>query len=83
MTALKIIDTDSSWEVFLFVGDNAISMAGCVIVVVCNCLLYTSEVADEAELSFAWQADPIKQPPVDEVTFLPVLSFYKKKITLK
>ena len=41
------------------------------------------EVADEAELSFAWQADPIKQPPVDEVTFLPVLSFYKKKITLK
>jgi len=36
MTALKIIDTDSSWEVFLFVGDNAISMAGCVIVVVCN-----------------------------------------------
>ena len=27
------------------------------------------EVEDEAELSFAWQADPIKHPPVDEVTF--------------
>ncbi len=40
------------------------------------------EVANEAELSFAWQADPIKQPPVDEVTFMPILSFYKKKIKL-
>ena len=40
------------------------------------------EVEDEAELSFVWQADPIKQPPVDEVTFLPLLSFYKKSIKL-
>ena len=30
------------------------------------------EVEDEAELSFVWQADPVKQPPVDEVTFLPL-----------
>ena len=41
------------------------------------------EVADEALLSFAWQADPVKQPPVDEVTFMPILSFYQKKIILK
>ena len=40
------------------------------------------EVEDEAELSFAWQADPIKQPPVDEVTFLPLLTFYKRSIKL-
>ena len=40
------------------------------------------EVEDEAELSFVWQADPVKQPPVDEVTFLPLLSFYKKSIKL-
>ena len=40
------------------------------------------EVEDEAELSFAWQADPIKYPPVDEVTFLPLLSFYKSHINL-
>ena len=40
------------------------------------------EVEDEAELSFVWQADPIKQPPVDEVTFLPLLSFYKRSIKL-
>ena len=40
------------------------------------------EVEDEAELSFAWQADPIKHPPVDEVTFLPLLSFYKSHINL-
>ena len=37
------------------------------------------EVEDEAELSFVWQADPVKQPPVDEVTFLPLLSFYKSQ----
>lgn len=35
------------------------------------------EVEGEAELSFAWQADPVKQPPIDEVTYMPIVSFYK------
>lgn len=34
----------------------------------------------EAFLSFAWQADPVRLPMVDEVTFLPPLSFYRMKI---
>lgn len=35
-----------------------------------------------ASLSFAWQADPVKLPLVDEVTYLPPLSFYKFNINL-
>lgn len=31
----------------------------------------------DAALSFAWQADPVRFPVVDEVTFLPPLSFYR------
>lgn len=31
----------------------------------------------EALLSFAWQADPVRLPMVDEVTYLPPLSFYR------
>ncbi|MCI8694479.1 MAG: sialate O-acetylesterase [Lachnospiraceae bacterium] len=31
-------------------------------------------------LSFAWQADPIMLPMIDDVTFLPPLSFYKYPI---
>lgn len=31
-------------------------------------------------LSFAWQADPVKLPMVDEVTYLPPLSFYRLKV---
>lgn len=31
----------------------------------------------EAFLSFAWQADPVRLPPVDEVTYLPPLSFWR------
>lgn len=34
----------------------------------------------EAYLSFAWQSDPVRLPMVDEVTFLPPLSFYRVKI---
>ncbi len=35
-----------------------------------------------SELSFAWQADPVKLPPVDEVTYMPLVSFYKRKLNL-
>lgn len=38
------------------------------------------EVGKEAFLSFAWQADPVKIPMIDEVTFLPPLSFYRYPI---
>ncbi len=31
-------------------------------------------------ISFAWQADPVKLPPLDEVTYLPPLSFYRVPI---
>jgi len=34
----------------------------------------------ESYLSFAWQADPVKIPPVDETTYLPPLSFYEVRI---
>lgn len=37
---------------------------------------------ENALLSFMWEADPTKYPIVDEVTFLPPLSFYKNKILL-
>lgn len=30
-----------------------------------------------AKLSFCWEADPTRIPPVDEVTYLPPLSFYQ------
>ncbi|MGN1019193.1 MAG: sialate O-acetylesterase [Aristaeellaceae bacterium] len=33
-----------------------------------------------AMLSFAWQADPTRFPPVDEVTYLPPLSFYRRPL---
>lgn len=36
----------------------------------------------ETYLSFAWKADPVRFPVVDEVTYLPPLSFYKNKITI-
>lgn len=36
----------------------------------------------ELYLSFAWQADPVKLPIVDEVTFLPPLAFYRVKLQL-
>lgn len=38
---------------------------------------------EEAYLSFAWQADPVRLPLVDEVTYLPPLSFYRMKIEEK
>lgn len=31
-------------------------------------------------LSFAWEADPVRLPMVDEVTYLPPVSFYRVKI---
>ncbi len=31
----------------------------------------------DAVLSFCWQADPVSQPPVDAVTYLPPVSFYR------
>lgn len=34
----------------------------------------------DALLSFAWEADPVRLPMVDEVTYLPPVSFYKVKI---
>lgn len=33
-------------------------------------------------LSFEWQADPVKLPPVDEVTYMPLVSFYQRKLEL-
>ncbi len=49
-----------------------------------NCLYLelAREVKEDAELSFAWQADPVKLPPVDEVTYLPLLSFYRRPLEL-
>ncbi|MDY3919374.1 MAG: sialate O-acetylesterase [Candidatus Limivivens sp.] len=45
--------------------------------------LYLSRAPkNQAELSFAWQADPVEHPPVDEVTFLPPLSFYHLPLSL-
>lgn len=38
------------------------------------------EVDKNALLSFAWQADPVKLPMIDDVTFMPPLSFYKYPI---
>lgn len=35
----------------------------------------------QALLSFAWEADPVRFPVTDEVTFLPPLSFYKYPVT--
>lgn len=32
---------------------------------------------ENARLSFCWEADPTRIPPVDEVTYLPPLSFYQ------
>ncbi len=34
----------------------------------------------KACLSFAWEADPVRLPMVDEVTYLPPVSFYKMRI---
>ena len=33
-----------------------------------------------ATLSFAWEEDPTRFPPVDEVTYLPPLSFYRRPL---
>ena len=33
-----------------------------------------------AVLSFAWEEDPTRFPPVDEVTYLPPLSFYRRPL---
>ena len=41
------------------------------------------EAGRETFLSFAWQADPVKIPVIDEVTFLPPLSFYRYPILRK
>ena len=35
------------------------------------------EPGEAAVLSFAWEADPVKLPMVDEVTYMPPLSFYR------
>ncbi|MDO4284681.1 MAG: sialate O-acetylesterase [Eubacteriales bacterium] len=35
---------------------------------------------EDALLSFAWEADPVRLPVIDEVTFLPPLSFYKRPV---
>jgi sialate O-acetylesterase len=47
-----------------------------------NCIRLLLERTPEkdARLSFCWQADPVKLPPVDEVTYLPPLSFYQISI---
>lgn len=37
----------------------------------------------DISLSFAWQADPVRLPVVDEVTYLPPLSFYQVCIAEK
>lgn len=43
--------------------------------------LHTARKAGEdARLSFAWQADPVRLPMVDEVTYLPPLSFYQRPL---
>lgn len=34
-------------------------------------------------VSFGWQANPTFMPPVDEVTYLPLLSFYQFPVTLE
>ena len=34
-----------------------------------------------AVISFAWEADPVRFPVTDEVTFLPPLSFYRYPVT--
>jgi hypothetical protein len=45
--------------------------------------LYLSRAPKGAvSLSFAWQADPVVYPPVDEITFLPPLSCYKLLLEL-
>ncbi len=36
---------------------------------------------EDARISFAWQADPTRCPPTDEVTFLPPLSFYQVPVS--
>lgn len=41
------------------------------------------EAGENVMLSFAWQADPVMLPMIDDVTFLPPLSFYKYPILEK
>ncbi|MGI6107020.1 MAG: sialate O-acetylesterase [Lachnospiraceae bacterium] len=36
----------------------------------------------DPRISFAWQADPTRCPPTDEVTFLPPLSFYRVPVAM-
>ncbi len=36
----------------------------------------------KAELSFAWQANPVRYPPVDEATYMPLVSFYRRQLDL-
>lgn len=40
------------------------------------------EPEGDAYLSFAWEADPVRLPMVDEVTYLPPLSFYRRKLCI-
>ena len=39
--------------------------------------------AAEVLISFAWEADPVRMPMLDEVTYLPPLSFFKRKFDIQ
>lgn len=41
---------------------------------------YSRDIQHPAYLSFCWEADPTMTPPVDEVTYLPPLSFYRVSV---
>lgn len=43
----------------------------------CITLILERPLKKDAVLSFCWQADPVNRPPVDEITYLPPLSFYR------
>jgi Domain of unknown function (DUF303). len=44
-------------------------------------VLMTEEVSKDAQISFAWGENPTYTPFVDEVTYLPPLSFYRIEIS--
>ena len=41
------------------------------------CFTFSKVLTKNAKLSFAWESNPTTVPPVDEVTYLPVVSFYQ------
>lgn len=46
-------------------------------------LTFEEDILEGSTLSFAWEANPVPFPSLDEVTFLPPLSFYKYPITIE